>query len=449
MLDKDKSKEQLLKELTELRQQYREIEKHEKRFRELVETTGEWLWEVNEKAVYIYSNYTVRGMLGYEPEEIIGKTPFDFMSPEEAKGITDIFDTLVAERKPLRALENRIIHKDGHQVVVETNAVPLFDDEGNFQGYRGLDRNITERKLAEEELRHSNELLEATVAERTAELQIKLELIQKQQIEQQQLISIIENSHDFIGIATLDGRELYLNEAGYKMVGRPEDDEIGSKLIRDYLDENTRIQYETEIVPTVMREGFWQGESRLKNFTTGQLIDVEATISIVKDPATGAPFCLTAIQRDITERTQKNSELREKLDFIEKQRDVILELSTPAIQIWDGILILPLIGAIDSKRASQIMQNTLDSITKNRARQVIIDITGVPVVDTEVANHLIKTVQAAKLVGAQCMLVGISSELAQTLVFLGLDLAQITTFATLQDGLQEALLKMKFEIVSI
>jgi len=119
------------------------------------------------------------------------------------------------------------------------------------------------------------------------------------------------------------------------------------------------------------------------------------------------------------------------------------------IQIWEGILILPLIGTIDSRRAGQIMQNTLEAISRKRAKQVIIDITGVPFVDTEVANHLIKTIQAAKLVGAKCILVGISSEVAQTLVHIGIDLEHLDTFATLEDGLQEALYRMKFEITPV
>lgn len=144
---------------------------------------------------------------------------------------------------------------------------------------------------------------------------------------------------------------------------------------------------------------------------------------------------------------KRTAELRQKMSLIEEQREAIIELSTPVIQIWDRILILPLVGMVDSKRAVQLMQNTLDAVTEHRAKQLIIDITGVPFVDTEVANHIIKTIQATKLVGAECMLVGISSEVAQTLVHIGADLNQMMTFATLQDGLQEALAQLKFEVI--
>lgn len=142
-------------------------------------------------------------------------------------------------------------------------------------------------------------------------------------------------------------------------------------------------------------------------------------------------------------------DLEQKMELVEKQQEALLELSTPVIQIWKGILVLPLIGTIDSRRAYQIMDNALSAITQHRAKQLIIDITGVPFVDTEVANHLIKTIQAAKLVGAHCIVVGISSEVAQTLVHIGLEMSNISTFATLEDGLQEALYRLKYEITSV
>ena len=128
---------------------------------------------------------------------------------------------------------------------------------------------------------------------------------------------------------------------------------------------------------------------------------------------------------------------------IRKQQEMIGELSTPVIQIWEGILALPLVGAIDSQRTLQIMESLLDRIVKTQSSVVILDITGVPVVDTQVANHLIKTMQAARLLGARSILVGISPQIAQTLVHLGVDLSTITTGATLKTGLEIALRHLK------
>lgn len=133
--------------------------------------------------------------------------------------------------------------------------------------------------------------------------------------------------------------------------------------------------------------------------------------------------------------------------LIEKQRTIV-QLAMPVVRLWDGILLLPLIGEIDTHRAALLMDNALTAITKNAARVVIIDITGVPLVDSHVANSLIKTVQAAKLLGVDCMLVGISAEVARSLVLLGIDLSFVQTFSTLETGLTEALAKQNYEIIA-
>lgn len=122
--------------------------------------------------------------------------------------------------------------------------------------------------------------------------------------------------------------------------------------------------------------------------------------------------------------------------IIRRQAETVLELSTPVVQLWEGILALPLIGAIDSARALQITETLLDRIMQTDAQFVLIDITGVPVVDTQVANHLMKTIEAARLLGCESVVVGISPQIAQTLVHLGIDLGKVKTFATLRSGLE-------------
>jgi rsbT co-antagonist protein RsbR len=124
--------------------------------------------------------------------------------------------------------------------------------------------------------------------------------------------------------------------------------------------------------------------------------------------------------------------------MIQAQALQIRELSTPLIPLHAGILALPLVGTIDSYRATQIMESLLEGIAEQQADVVIIDITGVPVVDTGVGNHLLQAAQAAKLLGAQVILVGISTEVAQTMVQLGINLTQIVTLATLEAGISYA-----------
>ena len=124
--------------------------------------------------------------------------------------------------------------------------------------------------------------------------------------------------------------------------------------------------------------------------------------------------------------------------IINKQAESIKELSTPVLVIRQGRLIVPLIGVIDTHRAREITEHLLESIREHRAKVVIIDITGVPAVDSKVANHLIQTVEASRLMGAKAIVTGLSAEVAQTLVTLGVDLSRVQTVSDLQSGIEEA-----------
>lgn len=132
-------------------------------------------------------------------------------------------------------------------------------------------------------------------------------------------------------------------------------------------------------------------------------------------------------------------ELESRLETIQKQREAIQELSTPVLEVWDGILVMPLIGTVDTQRAQQIMENLLGSVAQNQVDVVILDITGVPVVDTQVGDHLLKTMEAARMLGAQVIVTGMSPSNAQTVVKLGLDVDRINARSTLKAGLKQAL----------
>ena len=137
----------------------------ELKFRTFVETTRDWVWEVNEHAVYTYASPRIREILGYEPEEVIGKTPFDLMPSDEAIRVAGLFGPIVAARQPFTLLENTNRHKNGRLVVLETSGTPIFDGAGTFRGYHGIDRDITDRKGIEEALRASELRLQRFVAE--------------------------------------------------------------------------------------------------------------------------------------------------------------------------------------------------------------------------------------------------------------------------------------------
>ena len=136
-------------------------------------------------------------------------------------------------------------------------------------------------------------------------------------------------------------------------------------------------------------------------------------------------------------------------ETIRRQQQELLDLSTPVVKLWEDILALPLIGTLDSNRTQIVMQNLLEAIVAHGAAIAIIDITGVPTVDTLVAQHLLKTVAAARLMGADCIISGIRPQIAQTIIHLGVDLADVTTKATLADAFQLALRRLGTSPVAV
>ena len=128
------------------------------RMQNLIDTTSDWVWEIDERGVYTYVSPQIRDVLGYEPDDVLGKTFFDFMPKEDARRAADHFISITREQQPFRVLQNMNIRKDGRRVVVETSGVPFFDQDGRFSGYRGIDRDVTERSDLEKRLRYSQKM---------------------------------------------------------------------------------------------------------------------------------------------------------------------------------------------------------------------------------------------------------------------------------------------------
>lgn len=194
-------------------------------------------------------------------------------------------------------------------------------------------------------------------------------------------------------------------------------------------------------------------ELSAKNFTSS-----EAVLFVLYFKEVLTPFLIEAYSKDLKKLTDSilfvnklidhfamitmEAYLENKERVIREQASTILEMSTPVVKIWNRIILLPLVGVLDSTRAKQMMESLLGSIESHQAKVAIIDISGIPVIDTLVARHLFTTIAAVKLMGSECIITGISSRISQTIVHLGLDLSGILTRASLEDGLQLALAKI-------
>ena len=160
-------------DITERKRTEAALRESEQRFRSQVESTSDWVWEIDERGLYTYVSPKVREVLGYEPQEMLGRSPFDFMPVEEARRVAELIAPVSGKMQPFRLVENVNIHRDGRRVVLETSGTPIFDAHEIFRGYRGIDRDVTERRQADQTLIVRNRQLEAiraTSVEITREL---------------------------------------------------------------------------------------------------------------------------------------------------------------------------------------------------------------------------------------------------------------------------------------
>lgn len=199
----------------------------------------------------------------------------------------------------------------------------------------------------------------------------------------------------------------------------------------------------TELSKTRGAQGFTPSETAWFVFSLKRPIfeflrkEAGADPELVARETWSATELLDRLALHTTEAYQRGRE-----DVIRRQQQDMLELSTPVVKLWEGILALPMIGTLDSARTQVVMESLLNRIVETGAEFAIIDITGVPMVDTLTAQHLLKTVTAARLMGADCIISGIRPQIAQTIVHLGVDLADIVTKATLADAIKHALQRL-------
>lgn len=197
----------------------------------------------------------------------------------------------------------------------------------------------------------------------------------------------------------------------------------------------SRIEHIEDVLSSVAAGDL---DIRIKSEVEDDLAGVEQAINLLIDDLTHELKKSKKMKDDLEEKLLK---IQEQQKTILQQQEDLLELSSPVTKVWDNILILPVIGTLDSQRTQVMMENLLHKIVETGCSMAILDITGVPTVDTQVANHLLKTVTAARLLGADCIISGISPAIAQTIVHLGINLSAIKTKATLQDAMIFAMKK--------
>ena len=284
------------RDITERKQMEEQLRISESKYSSLVEGATDLIFQIDEKDEIISINSAAARLLGRTAEEVLGKSLFE-VYPKE---IATMFSENV--REVLKTGKSRIIDEKivfgGDELWINTRLEPVLNDRGVVYAVIGVARDITERKKAEEEM--------------------------------QKLASVVRYSSELIGLATLDGKITFLNEAGAKMLGI-DPEEAQQVHIMQVIPDHLQEEMKTELLPTLMMGGAWEGDLQYRNLKTNQLKDVHAILFTVKDPATGAPLYLANVSLDITERKRMEEALQES----EGRYRALFDSASDAIFIHD------------------------------------------------------------------------------------------------------------------
>jgi rsbT co-antagonist protein RsbR len=275
------------------------------------------------------------------------------------------------------------------------------------------ERNMTEQdsKVAQLLRKHEGDVLQQWISYQISATTMRADLIKESDLREQSRRFL----QLFIEIVQQNGR----------------DENGGSwKSLKDMLSEVSRSRVAQGFSPSETATFVFSLKQPMFDMLRREVRDIEEL---------GREIWMTTALLDKLGLYTTEAYLQSRESIISRQQQELMELSTPVVQLWDNVVALPLIGTLDSERTQVVMENLLEKVVETGAKIAIIDITGVPTVDTLVAQHLLKTVAAARLMGADCIISGIRPQIAQTIVHLGINLADIITKATLADAFAIAL----------
>jgi PAS domain S-box-containing protein len=294
----------LITDITERKRSEEALRESEAQFRALAESTTDWLWEIDEQGRYTYCSPKIRDLLGYEPDEALGKTPFDFMPEEEARRVAGVFGPIAAARLPFAGIENTNRHKNGRLVILECRGTPIIDDNGVFGGYRGFDQDITERKQAERALQDRERALARFKA-------------------------TLDQTHDCVFMFAPDTlRFIYCNRGAVEQVGYSEV-ELSAMTPLDIKPEFTERSFREILQPLQDGSKVSHVFETIHRHKDGHDVAVEVSVQLVREEGQEGRF--VAVVRDITERKQAEQALRES----EEKFRTIVEASPIGIFMID------------------------------------------------------------------------------------------------------------------
>jgi PAS domain S-box-containing protein len=394
--------EALKAENAHLQQQVTELRQNQTLFQEILDNlpVAIYVKDMRDERYLIVSRHGA-SLTHHTPAQMVGKHDDDLFGEDLVKRRRNQEHQIITTGSAIE--QEELIQRNGELQVLHSITFPIYDTQGTIYAVGGISMDITEQKNALQELR-------------TFE-------------------TLVEKAPDGIFAAGLDGKVTYANPAFRTMYGYQNSEVLGVDIATFAQHDQARVD---RLIELLLSHGRWQG-SVTHQRKDGTTFPVQVTTFLIYD-SIGNPQAIISMHHDLTEQVaqeQERTHLQQQI--IEAQRAAIRELSTPLIPLSDSVVMLPLVGTIDSDRAQLVMETLLEGIAHYQVAFAILDITGVSVVDTQVAQAFLQAARAVRLLGAQVILTGISPVIAQTLVQLGADLSGIVTRSTLQAGIMYAL----------
>lgn len=352
-------------------------------------------------------NLGAERLKGYQASEIVGQH-FSRFYPAEAVAANEPSSLLAAATAAgQKSTQGWRVRKDGTTFWAEIVINALRTPQGQLVGFSKITIDASQRKAASIAAQKSSDYTR----------------------------SLIEAAQDPFATISPAGLITDVNSSMETVTGFSRAELVGSEFLKYFTaPEQAKIGYEQTFRDGLVRDFPLEFRHR-----EGRSIPVSYNASVYRDEH-GKVIGVFAAARDITERLRAEERIRQ-------QTNEIMELSTPVMQVWKGVVVAPLIGSLDSVRTQQFMERLLSRIVETNSPVALVDIMGVPTIDTQTAHHLIETITAVRLLGSQVILTGVRPAIAQTLVHLSINLADIITRSSLAAGLQVALNILELQVV--
>lgn len=262
------------------------MKRDDERFKEMVESSPDWFWEFDAQANFTYVSPRIRDLLGYQPEELLGQNAFDLMDPAEAERVHKHFDPIAKKYLPFNNLINVNLHKDGHEVIIESSGTPVFDERGRFRGYRGIDRDITAQRRAEKAFRASEERFK----------------------------NIVDTSSEWIWEMDLAGHHIYSNRSLRELLGY-DPDVFAQKEYAEFLHPEDLLQVQKRLPRLIAEKQGWTGWVLRWRHVDGSYRYLESNAKPILN-SVGEIIGFSGADRDVTERKLMDEALRKSQDLL-------------------------------------------------------------------------------------------------------------------------------------